>query len=444
MLFRNFRIQVLIRVLFLFLTLYILVYLLQQTDLYLTLGIVFLLGIYQIFGLIRLMDRSNIQMTQFLQAVRYADFSQSFKKTGEGKSFTALYESFSMVMQDFQRIRSEKEEHYRYLQTVVQHVGVGLIAFDEDGNVELFNSAAKRVLNSPAVRNIRGLAAKNADFVNKINEMRHGNRELIKLQQDDDLLQLAIYATEFQLRGRSLKLVSLQNIQSELEEQEMEAWQKLIRVLTHEIMNSITPISSLAKTVDQMLKEREPTDPELKDMQEAVSTIHKRSDGLLHFVESYRQLTRIPRPDFQMIPVQDLFKQVCQLAEHEPGGKKIPLMSLVKPANLKVTADPELIEQVLLNLIRNAFEALTDNSDAAVSLTADLNHNSKVTIKVSDNGCGILPEAREKIFVPFFTTKKAGSGIGLSLSRQIMRQHGGSISVSSVPDVKTTFKLTFP
>jgi len=443
MIFHNFRLQVILRVVFLLLTLYALVYLIHGTELYLTIGIILILGFYQIFALIRLMDKSNLQMAQFLQAVRYADFSQSFKKTAAGKSFSALQEAFSLVMQDFQRIRSEKEEHYRYLQTVVQHVGVGLIAFDRAGDIELYNSAAKRLLNTPAIRNLKALAVKSPDLVKKIIEMPRGSRDLFKVQQGDDLLQIAIHATEFQLRGRSLKLVSLQNIQSELEEQEMEAWQKLIRVLTHEIMNSITPISSLAKTVDETLQEREIKDRDLQDIHEAVSTIHKRSDGLLHFVESYRQLTRIPRPDFQMISIQELFKRVCQLAEHEPAGEKIPVSSSVKPANLKVTADPELIEQVLLNLLRNAFDALTSNPKPAVLLMADLDNKSKVTIKVTDNGSGIIPEAQEKIFIPFFTTKKAGSGIGLSLSRQIMRQHGGSISVNSIPGVRTTFKLTF-
>jgi len=375
--------------------------------------------------------------------VRYADFSQSFKKPQLGKSFDTLQEAFSDVIQDFQRIRSDKEEHYRYLQTVVQHVGVGLIAFDGRGNIELFNSAAKRLLQTSGMRNIRTLKKINPGLVDKINMMKRGSRDLFKYQQDDDLLQIAIHATEFQLRGRSLKLVSLQNIQTELEEQEMDAWQKLIRVLTHEIMNSITPISSLAKTVDQTLKEKENQDPDLQDVQEAISTIHKRSEGLLHFVESYRKLSRIPQPDFQMIAVQDLLKRVCQLVEHQANGKKISVSSSVKPANLKVAADQELIEQVLLNLMRNAFDALSGQSDPTVALMAELDNKSRVIIKVIDNGSGIVPEALEKIFIPFFTTKKTGSGIGLSLSRQIMRQHGGSLSVISNPGENTTFKLTF-
>jgi two-component system nitrogen regulation sensor histidine kinase NtrY len=446
MLFKNFRFKITVRVVFLFLTSYGVVFFFYTTDYYVTAAVLLLAGILQVIGLARLMDKSNEQMSQFLQAVRYADFSQSFKRTGSGKSFDVLQNAFSEVMQDFQRIRSEKEEHYRYLQTVVHHIGVGLIAFDKHGEVELYNNAAKKLLGIPALRNINGLEKLSKELLEKIIGLKSGHRELIKIHSEDDLLQLAAFATEFQLRGRALKLISLQNIQSELEEQEMEAWQKLIRVLTHEIMNSITPISSLAKTVDQTLAEINGQDqerPDLKDIHDAVSTIHKRSEGLLHFVDAYRKLTRIPRPDFQIILVEEVFKRVCQLVEHESKAKKIMISSTVLPANLKVMADQELIEQVLLNLIRNAFDALGAEQAPLITLSAEMDPKSRVLIKVTDNGSGIVPEAQEKIFIPFFTTKKSGSGIGLSLSRQIMRQHGGSISVISIPHVKTTFKLNF-
>jgi len=446
MLFKNFKIQVIIRIIFLFITLLALAYLILNTALYASIGILVLFCIYQIYGLIQLMDKSNLQMAQFLQAVRHADFSQSFKKPGLGKSFDQLNNAFNQVIQDFQRIRGDKEENYRYLHTVVQHVGVGLIAFDRQGDVELFNTAAKKLLGIARLRNINGLEQISTELMQKISKLKTGSRDLIKIQHDDDFLQLAAFATEFQLRGRALKLVSLQNIQSELEEQEMEAWQKLIRVLTHEIMNSITPISSLAKTVDQTLDELNLENfhrGEMKEIHDAVSTIHKRSEGLIHFVETYRKLTRIPQPNFQMISVMDLFKNVLHLTYSESSNKNINILSNVRPESLHVIADQELIEQVLLNLIRNAFDALSETKDASLSLKSELDDRGRVVIRVSDNGSGIVTEAQEKIFIPFFTTKKSGSGIGLSLSRQIMRQHGGSINVTSEPDVETTFKLTF-
>ena len=262
-------------------------------------------------------------------------------------------------------------------------------------------------------------------------------------------MQLAIYTTEFRLRGRALILASIQNIQSELEEQEMEAWQKLIRVLTHEIMNSMTPISSLAKTIEEWLREmgvgqNDQQSTDMQEIQEAITTIQKRSDGLIHFVESYRKLTRIPQPNFQLVKVSELFRRVVQLMEKGLAEKEIRINQSIEPEDLTVMADVELIEQVLINLFKNAIDALSKQKKGEITLAGEKDQRGRVIISLSDNGPGIVQEAREKIFVPFFTTKKSGSGIGLSLSRQIMRQHRGGITVTSDPNNETKFKLIFP
>jgi nitrogen fixation/metabolism regulation signal transduction histidine kinase len=416
--------------------------------LYATLVIVFLAFIYQVYALIHLMETTNRRLTTFLEAIRHADFSQSFRGTELGRNYRQLNQAFSDVMKNFQQIRSEKEENYRYLQTVVQHVGIGLIAYERSGKIELINTAAKRLLNVTQIGHIQSLALISKELVQKLLEMKPRSRDLVRVQYEDDLLDLAIYTTEFRLRGRALTLASIQNIQSELEEQEMEAWQKLIRVLTHEIMNSMTPISSLAKTVDEWLLEIEAEQEgqkssELKDIQEAITTIQKRSEGLIHFVESYRKLTRIPQPNFQIIKIGELFKRIVHLMEKELEEKKITFNQSINPEELTVAADSELIEQVLINLIKNAIDALSKEKKGRISLSAEKDRRGRVNISLSDNGPGIVPEAREKIFVPFFTTKKSGSGIGLSLSRQIMRQHRGGITVTSDPNKQTTFKLIF-
>jgi nitrogen fixation/metabolism regulation signal transduction histidine kinase len=448
MIIKHFRLQVITRLIFLVLTIYLFIYLLDTTELYATLVIVVFIFIYQIYALIHLMETTNRRLITFLEAIRHADFSQSFRGTELGKSYRQLNEAFSEVMKNFQKIRGEKEENYRYLQTVVQHVGVGLIAYDRSGKIELINTAAKRLLNVTQIGRVQSLKSISDVLVQKLMEMKPRTRDLIRVQYDDDILNLAIYTTEFRLRGRALTLASIQNIQSELEEQEMEAWQKLIRVLTHEIMNSMTPISSLARTIDEWLLEigkgqesRKATD--LQDIQEAITTIQKRSEGLIHFVESYRQLTRIPQPNFQIINVSELFKRVVQLMEKELGEKTIIFIQIIEPEELTVTADSELIEQVLINLFKNAIDALNKIKKGKIILSGEKDQRGRVIISMSDNGQGIVPEAREKIFVPFFTTKKTGSGIGLSLSRQIMRQHRGGITVTSDPNKETTFKLIF-
>jgi len=448
MIIKHFRLKIITRIILLSLTIYLIIYLLDTSELYATIVIIGLVIIFQIYGLIRLMETTNRRLTTFLEAIRYADFSQSFKGTELGRSYRRLNEAFAEVMKNFQRIRGEKEENYRYLQTVIQHVGVGLIAYDKSGKIELINTSAKRLLNVSQIRHIQSLGSISEELVHKLLEMKPRTRDLVKIQSEDDLLQLAVYTTEFHLRGRALTLASIQNIQSELEEQEMEAWQKLIRVLTHEIMNSMTPISSLAKTIDEWLLEmgegpngQQFTD--IQEIQEAITTIQKRSEGLIHFVESYRKLTRIPQPNFQIIKVNELFKRVVQLMEKELEENNIKLSQVIEPEDLTVMADAELIEQVLINLFKNAIDALNKKKKGEISLTGEKDQRGRVVIKVCDNGSGIVPEARERIFVPFFTTKKTGSGIGLSLSRQIMRQHLGGITVSSVPNKETTFKLIF-
>jgi signal transduction histidine kinase len=276
--------------------------------------------------------------------------------------------------------------------------------------------------------------------------LRAGEKTLVKIERNNELVQLAIQATEFKLREQRYVLASIQNIRMELEEKEMEAYQKLIRVLTHEIMNSMTPISSLASSVNDLLKSPERGEPvrvDTDEIREAVQTIEKRSRGLLHFVEAYRNLTRIPKPVFKISKVGELFGQVETLMRMQVPDETVRFTSEVEPANLEVTADPELLEQVLINLLLNAIHAVRQIPDGAVRMKSFLDKQGHVIIDVIDNGTGIPDEVKEKVFIPFFTTKKDGSGIGLSLSKEIMRLHKGSIHVHSQAGEGTVFRLVF-
>ena len=447
MVYKNFRLHCVIRVLLLGVTIYLFFYLLLQTALYATIVIVASVIVYQIYALIHFVEKTNRDLTRFLEAIKHTDFSQTFSGTGLGSSFEPLKKVFNEVIEQFRRARSEKEEHFRYLQTVVQHVGIGLIAFTQDGEVGLINTAAKRLLRVAHLKNIKTLESLSKKLVATLLEMESGGKALIKIDDKTEFLHLAVYATEFKLREQQFTLVSIQNIQSELEEKEMEAWQNLIRVLTHEIMNSVTPISSLASTVNELLekpKSRSEITPEyISDMRGAVLTIQKRSEGLLHFVDAYRSLTRIPRPNFKIFHVTELFSGVEQLLRASFKEKTIGLNVRIAPESLELTADPEMIEQVLINLLLNAIQALHGKSDAKIELTSRLDERGRVIIQVADNGPGIIPEVLDKIFIPFFTTKPEGSGIGLSLSRQIMRLHRGTITARSEPNVATIFTLRF-
>ena len=358
---------------------------------------------------------------------------------------------FPMSWRSSGRRALKRKSIFRYLQTVIQHIGVGLLAFTPDGEVALVNTAAKRLFNIDQMINLQALGAVSKDLVATLLNMKSGDKVLVKTEIAREPLQLVMYATELKMRGEHHTLVSVQNIRTELDEKEVEAWQQLIRVLTHEIMNSITPISSLASTVNEMLKPDGPGEDRGKqvstevidDVRGAVRTIEKRSQGLLQFVDAYRSLTRIPPPKFQIISVRQLFSEVEQLMRQRLSGSQIMLTMRTEPESLELTADPNLVEQVLINLVLNAADALSGRIDGVISLSAFIGGRGRVTLEVQDNGTGISTELQEKIFVPFFTTKPNGSGIGLSLSRQIMRLHGGMILLNSKPQEQTTFTLRF-
>ena len=446
MIFKNFRFQIVFRVLLISANLYIFFHLLFQTSLFATTVIVGIVFIYQITTLIRYVELTNRNLTRFLNAIRYSDFSQSFSTHGLGSSFKELNTAFTQVMKDFQQVRGEKEQHFLYLQTVVEHVGIGLIAFEPNGDVEMMNHSCKKLLKSHKVKNIVSLSTKNPGLVETLFKLKAGDKALVKYVDGDDILQLMVYATEFRLKDRLIKLVSLQNIQSELEEQEMEAWQKLIRVLTHEIMNSVTPIASLSGTINELLEEcdnPEMVGENIDDVRSAAKTIQKRSEGLLHFVQAYRSLTRLPKPDFQIQPLENIFNEIANLMQPQMDNAGIYFEWTINPQSLEITADPKLIEQVLINLVKNAMEAVSETKNAQIEMNGFLDERGRVTINISDNGPGITAEAQEKIFIPFFTTKKGGSGIGLSLTRQIMRLHRGTIYVRSQPNEATVFTLKF-
>lgn len=448
MVYKNFRLNCVLRIFILTGTIYLFFFFLLRTSYYMSTIIIGLLIFYQMYALIYFIEKTNRDLTHFLESIKHSDFTQTFVGSGFGKSFDNLRNAFTEVIEAFKKARAEKEEHFRYLQTVVQHVGVGLIAFQSDGNVELINTAAKRLLKISHLRNIKHLCKIHEDLAQKILDLHTGEKALVKLSISGEFVQLAIYTTEFRMREQVFTLISLQNIHNELEEKEMEAWQNLIRVLTHEIMNSVTPIASLAATANDLLEQTNTSNADSveetkEDIGDALQTIARRSRGLLHFVDAYRSLTRIPRPNFQIFSIEELFSRLEKLFLAQVNEKTLEFTTVIDPESLELTADPELIEQVLINLLLNAKQAVEKREGAQIQLVGKLEAEGHVVIQVRDNGPGIRPEVQEKIFIPFFTTKPHGSGIGLSLSRQIMRLHRGTLSVHSEPNVETVFTLKF-
>lgn len=452
---KNFRITVIWRVIVLSASLLLWCYLLLHTKYYVSIGILIPIIILQIVSLIRYVEHTNRQLSRFLTAIRYSDFSQSFRESKLGHSFEELNEAFSRIIDKFKEERAEKQEHYRYLQTVVRHIGIGLISFNHKGEVELINTAAKRLFDIPTLRNIKGLKKISGPLFETVTKLKGGNRTLVRISLKNETLQLAISATEFRMHNDLYKLVSFQNIHTELEEKEMEAWQNLTEVLAHEIMNSITPIASLSNTIHMLLNHQTERkdgvyyidEETLGDVKEALETINNRSHGLMRFVNSYRDFTQIPDPDFELFRVKKLLRRIKSLNKGEAEAQHVTISVDTDPESLEVTADPHLIEQVLINLTKNAFRALEGASDASIKLIGRFDKDGRTIIEVLDNGPGIKPENHHKIFIPFYSTdqpaSRGGSGIGLSLSRQIMRKHQGTLTVQSDEESGTVFTLRF-
>jgi nitrogen fixation/metabolism regulation signal transduction histidine kinase len=451
MVFKRFRLGIIIRVVILIALVWIFFLLLETEKYRVTTLFAGLAILFQVYLIIKYVERTNRKLTTFLQSIRHADFSTSFSDPGLGRSFQDLSKEFNKVIGEFKKYRAEKEEHFNYLQTVVQHISIGIIAYRIDGKVDIYNNAVKKLLKFNTLRHIRDLSLVKDDLPDTLMKLKPGDNTLVKIFIEEELFQIAVYATGFRLRNEDYLLVSLQNISSELDEKEIESWQKLIRVLTHEITNSITPITSLAATAREMLlseedgliRLRELGEEDVESIEGAISTIQSRSQGLLNFVETYRNLTRIPKPSFKYFRVSELFEKAEQLLKPKMDQMGIDCHSRVFPPDLMLTADPDLIDQVVINLMINAMDAVKDVDGPRLSILATLNSNNRVVIDFKDNGKGIKPDIMDKIFMPFFTSKKHGSGIGLSLSRQIMHLHKGSISVRSKPGEGSVFTLTF-
>jgi nitrogen fixation/metabolism regulation signal transduction histidine kinase len=451
MIYKRFRIQIMLRVIALALTCILLSFLITQGEYRMSSIIVILLILLETVSLILYTEQTNSRLTKFFEGIRHSDFSSSFSDKGMGKSFEDLSKEFNQIIKEFKKNRAEKEEHFNYLLTVVQHVTIGIIVFRRDGKVDVFNNAIKKILRLSHLRNIAELKEIKDDFPDTLMKMKAGDKLLIKLFLEDELIQLSVNATEFRMRGEEYLLVSLQNIHPELEEKEIESWQRLIRVLTHEIMNSITPISSLASTVHDILTDPETNEihvenlspDDIETIASAMFTIESRSKGLLNFVEIYRNLTRIPKPNFRHFRIREIFNRAHDLLKPKLDDNNIQCECKVFPDELMLLADPDLIDQVVINLILNAIDAVKDKPNPIISITASVSINNRTMIEFADNGTGITPDLLDKIFMPFFTSKKEGSGIGLSLSRQIMQMHKGAISVKSKPGEGTVFTLTF-
>jgi nitrogen fixation/metabolism regulation signal transduction histidine kinase len=404
--------------------------------------------IFQLTFTVRYSEGSIKKVRTFLDNIKQDKYSQLYPVKFDGTEIDDLHIEFNAILAKLKEDQAEKEANYQYFRSVFKHLPIGLISYRETGEIQLVNTAAKRILGMDELTTISQIQSINLELHLAIQQLRTGGSELITIAHPDGIMQLSVYVIELMMRGEKFKLVSLQNIQSELEEKEMEAWQNLVKILTHEIMNSIAPISSLAGTLKSELEEKMDQNlslntSEMEDCQLGLTTIEKRSQGLIGFVSEFRSLANIPPPKFERIEIAELFGQLEILLQHQLESQEITLIQELNPPDLILFADQHQIEQVLINLLQNAIQALEDALTKQIVLSAFIDESGKIILEVTDTGKGIEEEALSKIFIPFFTTKSKGSGIGLSLSKQIMRRHKGNIQVRSQIGEGSTFKLIF-
>ena len=418
---------------------------------YNSLAILCMLAIIPIvLNLIRFLNTTNRKISYFLESVQNNDSTLVFPTHISGKTIRELYEGLNKVNEQIKQLKIENQQREQYFQTLLENVGTGIITCNSKGFVLHANSAVKRMLGLDVLTHINQLERINRTLFQAVLQIRPFEQKLVSVTSKRGTIELSLKATSFKTQTDELRLLSVQDIRNELDEKELDSWMKLIRVLMHEIMNSIAPITSLSEslsqlfTIDGKMVSREQIDEKtISTTARGLSVIGEQGNGLIQFVESYRKLTRLPKPDKKIFKVEELVNRMKVLYSSLENSNSVKLAIAVYPLGLELFADENLISQVLLNLMKNALEALNGKADGVIRIMVKVGNNNRTEITVADNGPGIPDEIMEQVFVPFFTTRENGSGIGLSLSRQIMRLHGGSLQVRSFPGKETVFSMNF-
>lgn len=405
-----------------------------------------------IFGLLQIISVANLykyvtslnrKMKRLFESIQYQDFAITFKADNKlGESFRDLNNDLNAVINSFNQVRAEREATLHFINAIIQQINVGILSYDTEGKIEINNQAANKLLKVYRLKHISDIEKQNPFIFECIASLKSGEPKLLSLPEND----LSFSVTEIQMRGRKIRLVAIHNIRSELQIKELEAWQNLTKVLRHEIMNSVTPIVSLAETmkdiVENEIKANNPKEQEsIDDLKDALQTVQRRGSGIMKFVNAYREFTSIPTPNKYYATASQLLKTLEGIFAQKALESKLKISYEVE-SDFETFIDIEQIEQVLINIVKNAFEVENESENKIISITAHTENGTK-TIEIADNGIGIDKTLQEKIFIPFYTTKKTGSGIGLSLSRQIMQLNDGNINFYENQPSGAVFVLQF-
>jgi len=447
MIFKRYEWRLVLRVVIMFITLTVTSVLVVK-GLYYFLIITFPLCVYEVLDLIRFQKKAQDEVSQFVESIHYRDFSRHFDVRRAPTELKPLRKGFNEINTTFKLISRERETQYHYLQKILELVDTGILSYEqENGETGWINEAFKRLIGVPYLKTIHSLEKREETLYTEIIKLKPGDSKIITITRNQQLVKILVTGSMLRSDDKIYKLIAFQNVSEALDETESKAWQKLLNVMTHEIMNSVAPISSLADTLKNRLQSPEiknsPVSSHLEDLELGIDTIKRRSEGLLKFTESYRSLNKITKLDLTKILVRNLFETLNSLMRPTFEKKHIELEIILRDPALSIEADINLIEQVLINLMVNAVEAVKERDEPRITLFAEVQANNKTVVKVMDNGMGMPPELLDKIFIPFFSTRKAGSGIGLSLCKQIMLLHKGSIQVQSTSGIGSAFILQF-
>ncbi len=400
-----------------------------------------------VLDLTRYLTRGQQALADFTLALKYRDFSRQYPAQSVPASLRPLHEAFNQVNATFRALRAEQEGQFQYLQTILALLDTGIVSYDAAGTVAWVNEAFKQTLHLPYLKNIRALQSRQPVLYEAICRVVPGQPVVVKLKVGLQTVQLLVSATQFKLRDKAFTLLAFKNVSQALADTETAAWQQLLRVMTHEIMNSVAPIASLADSLGrhvQRARQQEASDDLLDDVGTGIRIIQQRSEGLLRFAQVYRDFSTLASPQRTTLYVQELLQATRQLLAEQLAAQGIEVTLSVQPAHLILHADGHLLQQVLINLVLNAAQAVTQTPNPRISLLAWPDEQERVVIEVKDNGSGIPADVLDSIFVPFFTTRPNGSGIGLSLAKQIMQLHQGSIQVHSIEGAGSALQLWFP
>ena len=450
MVFKNFTFLLFLRLFLILAISFLIAFIFLETEFLYTGIILSIVFIGQIIEIAAFVGKTNYEISRFIDAITYNEFTTSFPHKKTGNHFGKLYKSLNNFLEKQKQIKSEQEAHFQFISTIVNQIKTGIIASNHEGKVILMNQAASEILNLPKFEKIEKFEQRVPQLFDWTDKKAAKNKKVISFDTGVEFKSLSVFYKAIKIKGNVHKVFTFQDINDELGNKELEAWNKLISILTHEIMNSITPILSLSESVSGLLINKEGktklvtdiNNEDLDDIQVALKTINNRSKSLLKCVKDYRKMSKIPVPELNPVNLNELIFRIIKLFEPQIIKNQIDFKTHIPNPKITINTDAGLLEQVIINLLINSVDSMCNSKHKTLTISAYQN-NLNTIIEVKDTGCGIKKEVLDRIFVPFYSTKNHGSGIGLSLSKQIINVLEGTIKIDTKPNAGTTFYLVF-